>query len=396
MPARRTVLGCIASAALAGRASAQVRTIRIGVLGVTSGGQAWSGPGAVLAARIAATDFSQQLDGQPVDLRSADFHERPDEAVSIAGGWYDDGVDAIVDLPIAAAAVAVQDLARRRERTVMVTSSVSSGLTAEACSRTATHWAEDSPALANATVRGLTAAGVKRWYLVTPDYAFGAELERDAIAAIARAGSQLIGIGRHPPEAPEFESPLRQAIASGADGVLLGAAGANLIRQMRAARRLGLFDAARRVGALRIYLPEVHAAGAGAMAGLYFVSGFYWNQNVRTRAFAQRFFDQIGFMPSRAHAETYWAVTHYLRAVAATRTTDALTVNEAMRRTPAFLFGPSGTVRADGRVLFGLTLYRVRSGAEVSAPWDELAPVGSIAAEDAFRPFNRTTCTRLN
>ena len=53
----------------------------------------------------------------------------------------------------------------------------------------------------------------------------------------------------------------------------------------------------------------------------------------------------------------------------------------------------SGTIRADGRVLYDRYLMRVKTPAESKYPWDYLAVVAKIPAADAFRPPGAGGCT---
>jgi branched-chain amino acid transport system substrate-binding protein len=59
-----------------------------------------------------------------------------------------------------------------------------------------------------------------------------------------------------------------------------------------------------------------------------------------------------------------------------------------MRQLPVDYFGRPATVRADGRVLYDLTLYRVKTPAESSYPWDYFEPLRTVARQDAFLPMN--------
>ena len=93
-------------------------------------------------------------------------------------------------------------------------------------------------------------------------------------------------------------------------------------------------------------------------------------------------------MPSKNHAEIYTAVLHYLRAVDKAGTDEAVAVNKAMRAAPVDYFGKPATVRADGRVLYDLELYRVKKPEESKAPWDYYAPVRPIKAAEAFLPMS--------
>jgi len=51
--------------------------------------------------------------------------------------------------------------------------------------------------------------------------------------------------------------------------------------------------------------------------GIYLTEAFYWDMNDETRAFAKRFFDKNGRMPTMVQAGVYSSVIHYLKAVEA-------------------------------------------------------------------------------
>src|SRR5215467_6720316 len=107
---RRTLL---ASAAAAGsapiiRARAQSKpVIRLGVLTDLSGTyRDNTGPTSVAAAQLAIEEMKPHL-GFDVELVSADHQNKPDVAASIARQWYDEGIDATVDVPTSSVALAV-------------------------------------------------------------------------------------------------------------------------------------------------------------------------------------------------------------------------------------------------------------------------------------------------
>lgn len=120
---RRALVGAgLLTAGLPLRTRAQqADTVRIGVLNDQGGPYSDSGgPGSVLAARMAVKDFGGTVLGKKVEVLSADTHNKPDVAGSAARQWYDDGVDAVVDLPVTPIAAAVQQVARERNRSVMI------------------------------------------------------------------------------------------------------------------------------------------------------------------------------------------------------------------------------------------------------------------------------------
>ena len=80
------------------QALAGEKAIRIGVSAIKAGCTVSGGPGAVLAAQMAADDYGGKALGKPIELISADLLNKPDVAAAIAGRWYDvEGVDVITE-----------------------------------------------------------------------------------------------------------------------------------------------------------------------------------------------------------------------------------------------------------------------------------------------------------
>ena len=75
------------------------------------------------------------------------------------GGWYDGGVDAITDLPVTPVAAAVQQVAKDKQRTVMITAAAVTEFTSKLCAPVSSHWADDTHAMAEGAGRVLTGGG---------------------------------------------------------------------------------------------------------------------------------------------------------------------------------------------------------------------------------------------
>jgi branched-chain amino acid transport system substrate-binding protein len=205
----------------------------IGVLTDQSGiGASVSGPPLVQAVRMAVEDTGLLPDRRPLSVVTDAFLLKPDDAVAIARRWFDQGVSAIVDVPSASAATAVQALAWSRGRTTLITGSLSAELTGRDCSPFGSHWSIDSALMATALTRTLARGGRKSWLLVVPDTVPGLAVQADAIRAIEDAGGQVLARSRHPAETTDFASIVAGAKASGAQAVGLcdisGALGAQL------------------------------------------------------------------------------------------------------------------------------------------------------------------------
>src|SRR3954451_21125337 len=134
---------CLVSLLLLWTASAHAgqadQGVGIGVLTDASGIYAdYSGEGARVAAEMAIADFGGSVLGKPVRLFFADHRNLPGHARDIARAWFDgERVDMILDLTNSAVALVVQDLARTKNRIVMVTGAGSPDLTGSRCSPTA-------------------------------------------------------------------------------------------------------------------------------------------------------------------------------------------------------------------------------------------------------------------
>jgi branched-chain amino acid transport system substrate-binding protein len=387
-------LATLAAPSLITRVRAQnMPTVRIGVLWDRSGaGAETSGLDQIVAARMAIDDFGQFSRGYSIDLVDAEFARRPDEAGDIARQWFEkNNVAAIVDIPGTAAPVRVQGLARTHNRTVMNTSSFNSALTGASCTPTATHWMEDTRALAMTMTLGMAAEGVKSWFLIAPDDVTGLAFQNDATAAIEGSGGRVAGFVRYPSDGTSYTEALASALNAGADAVGLCATGAPLMEQIRRARPLGLFEKSK-VCAYAVSIKDVHALGPLEAQGLYLVSGFYWNQNERTKSFAHRFNDLTQRMPDKSYAATYAAVSDFLHIVEAVDTIDGGVINVSLRRDPVYFFGATGTIRPDGQLLLDVGLYRVKPPNEVNETWDYYKTVRAIRAADVYRTALRGAC----
>jgi branched-chain amino acid transport system substrate-binding protein len=390
---RRGLIAGAATAPLLGhRARAKdVDTIRVGVLTDAAGPYADSGgPGSMVAARMAAADFGGTVLGRKIEIVLGDTQNKPDVASSIARQWYDTGhVDAITDLPVTPVAAAVLQVAREKQRTVLITASAVSEFTTKLCAPISTHWADDTNALTTTTAKEVVAQGGKSWFFLTVDFTFGKALETAATAVIERNGGKVLGSAYFPIGNSDFSSQLVQAQASGAQVIGLAAVGNDQVNAIKQTAEFGLTkDLRQRLASFLVYITDIHSLGLQATQGLLLTSSFYWDQNEKARVFSRHFYAARNAMPTRNQASIYTATLHFLKSMAQAGTRDALAVNKAMRALPVDYHGHPGTVRADGRVMYYLTLYRVKSPAQSKAAWDYYMPVSNIAAVEAFLPMN--------
>ena len=368
---------------------------RIGVLNDQSGPYAdLSGPGSAESARMAVEDFGGSVLGKPIELLVADHQNKVDVGLAVARQWYDArGVRAIFDITNSGVGLAVQDLAKARDRIVIFDSASSSDFTGKACSPNGIQWNADNWSNGVALMRLLIKQKLDSFFFITADYAFGASLEADARDAIAKAGGNVVGSVRSPLNTADFSSFLIAAQASKAKVIVFAITGADLSNALKQASEFNLAEG-QYLATPITYLSDVHAAGLDVAHGLTFMQSWYWDLDDKTREFAKRFYAQRGRMPNDNQVAVYSSVRHYLEAVAKAGTDDTAAVMKAMRETPIHdVFTADGTIRADGRVLYDRYLMRVKTPAESKYPWDYLTVVAKIPAADAFRPPGAGGCT---
>jgi branched-chain amino acid transport system substrate-binding protein len=377
------------------RAQLSGDAVKIGVLNDQSGLYAdFGGRGSVIAAQMAAEDFGGKVLGKPIQILSADHQNKPDVGSNIARQWFDlEGVDAIADLTTSSVALAVQEIGKQSGRITLTSGAATSRLTGDACSPTGFHWAYDTVALANGTGKAVVEEGLKKWFFVTADYAFGHALEKDVSEVVKASGGQVLGAVRHPLNTSDFSSFLLQAQSSGAEVIGLANAGTDTTTAIKQAAEFGIVAGGQHLAGLLLVLSDIHALGLETVQGLVLTTGFYWDLDDESRAWSQRYFERMQRMPNMIQAGVYSSVMHYLKAVQAAGSDEGKVVAAKMKELPLKdMFARNGKVREDGRVVHDMYLARVKTPAQSKKPWDYYEIVRTIPGDQAYLPLDRSPC----
>ena len=369
--------------------------VKLGVLTDETGVfSSLSGAGSVEAARMAAEDFNSKAAGKPIEIVHADHQNKADIGAAIARRWFDsEGVDAIVDVPNSAIALAVQEIAKERNRVLLVSTAAIADLTGKACSPVGVHWPGDTYAVAASAAKSIVAQGGDSWFFLTADFAFGHAMQRDASRFVEAAGGKVVGSVRHPLGTADFASLLLQAQSSRAKIVGLANGGADMTNSLKQAAEFGMARGGQRLAALGAFITDVHAVGLASAQGLLLTTSFYWDRTAESRQWSKRFFARRGVMPTQAQAGVYSAVAHYLKAVDALGSDEANAVAAKMRDMPVHdFFADRGFVRADGRMVHDMYLVEVKKPGESQYDWDYYKILKGIPGEEAFRPMSEGGC----
>ena len=253
-----------------------------------------------------------------------------------------EGVDAIVDVPNSAIALAVQEIAKEKNRVLLVSTAATADLTGKACSPVGVHWTWDTYAVAASAAKAIVSQGGDSWFFLTADFAFGHAMQRDTTRFVESSGGKVIGSVRHPLGTTDFASFLLQAQSSRAKIVGLANAGSDTTNSIKQAVEFGVARGGQRLAAIAAVITDVHAAGLADAQGLLLTTSFYWDRSEESQQWSKRFFARRGVMPTQMQAGVYSAVTHYLKAVNALGSDEAKAVVAKMRDMPIhdFFRGP--------------------------------------------------------
>jgi branched-chain amino acid transport system substrate-binding protein len=388
------------TALIATAAQAQTVNVKIGVMSDMSGLYAdLGGPGSVAAAKLAIQDFNPAAHGMNVEMVTGDMLNKPDVGANLARQWYDSGVDMIVDVPNSGVALAVNEVAREKNKALLLSGPASSDLTGAKCSPDTIHWTYDTWMLANGTGKALVKTGGDTWFFITADYAFGHALERDTTAVVQANGGKVLGSVNVPLNTSDFSSYLLQAQTSKAKIIGLANAGGDTINSIKQGSEFGITAGGQHFAGLLVFISDVNSLGLKTAQGLVLTATWYWDMNDANRAWTKRWQAELpGKFPTMVQAGVYSATLHYLKAVAALKSSsDGKAVIAKMKEMPTDdpLFG-KGSIRADGRKIHPAYLFEVKKPEESKYPGDYYTLRATIPAEEAFRPIKDDNCPMIS
>jgi branched-chain amino acid transport system substrate-binding protein len=393
-------IGMVAAAVLlSGAAHAQIAgdKVKIGVLTDMSGiFSVGLGTGMVTTTKMAVEDFGGKINGVPIEFVSADHQNKPDVATSIASRWYDaDGVNVITDVGITSVAFAVLDLAKVRNKTVLLVSTGSDDFTGKACApNNSVHWLYDSYSSGNSVGAAVPLLG-KKWFMLNADYAFGRAMEAGVTAALKKNGAEVVGSLKHPLAANDFSSYMLQIKSANPDVVALNSGGDDTANAVKSAREFGVKS---KLVGFGLDTPAlIKAMSLQTAQGVYFVTSWLRRDDPETEQFVKRFMDVERKVPSAFQVGNYSAVRNYLKAVQAVNSTDSKTVIEQMRKTPVRdVLTMDGYLRPDGRMVHSVALMQIKTPTESKNEWDLSRVVTPLKGEDVFRPLGEGGCALSN
>ena len=337
---------------------------------------------------MAVADFGGTVLGRKITVLTADHQNKPDIGASKFREWADQqGLNLLLGGSNTGVNIAMAKVAAAKKVPFIVIGAGGASLTNEDCTAYSVHYVYDTTALANGTATAMVNAGNKTWFYLTADYAFGTQLQNAASKVVETRGGKNLGAVRVPLGAADFSSFLLQAQASGAQVLGLANAGTDFSNSLKAANEFGI-TRTMKPAALLAFITDIHSLGLKTAQGLYLTTGWYWDLNDETRAFAKRFFAKVNRQPTMDQAGVYSAVLTYLKAVKAAGTTDADKVMAQLKKDKINdMFTRGGYIRADGAMIHDMYVMQVKTPQESKYSWDYYKLVRKMGGEEAFGPI---------
>ncbi|MBE7941836.1 MULTISPECIES: ABC transporter substrate-binding protein [Ramlibacter] len=392
----KTALVCALAAAFAAPMSAMAAAneVVIGDIDDMSGVYAdVIGQGGIEAAKMAIADFGGTVLGKKIVLLTADHQNKPDIGASKYREWADlNGLNMLLGGSNTGVSIAMSKVANEKKVPFIAIGAAGASLTNQDCTPYTVHYAYDTTSLANGTASAITKAGGKTWYFLTADYAFGTQLQEAATKVVTANGGKSIGAVRVPLGASDFSSFLLQAQSSKAQVLGLSNAGTDFTNSLKAAMEFGIAKSMK-PAALLAFISDIHSLGLQTAQGLYLTTGWYWDNNDKTRAWSKRYFEKMKKEPTMNQAAYYSATLAYLNAVKAAGTTDSDKVMAQLKKAKINdMFTDNGYVREDGVMIHDMYVMQVKTPAESKYPWDYYKIVKKMPGEEAFGPLSASTC----
>jgi branched-chain amino acid transport system substrate-binding protein len=247
---RRTVLKAGTALAVSALAAPPILTfgrgetpVKVGMIDPVTGTYAAEGDGEISGAKMALDEINKAggMIGRPVDLIIEDSAANAGLAQQKADKLIDkDQVDMLMGAVSSAVALSINQAAHSRGKLYMATGGHTDPVTGSEC-----HWCTfrictTTWMLADALAQTLLKKFGKRWYFITPDYAYGHSIQENFTKILAKAGGTVLGNSLSPLGATDYSSYLIAAQAAKPDVLMVLVGGGDQLTLMKQAAQFGL------------------------------------------------------------------------------------------------------------------------------------------------------------
>jgi branched-chain amino acid transport system substrate-binding protein len=270
----------------------------------------------------------------------------------------------------------------------------------DAVTGTACHWnvfrvCNTTQMEANAVASTLMKDAGKKWYYITPDYAFGHTLQAGLEKAAKKLGGTMAGADLTPLGTTDFSSFLIKAQAAKPDVIVFLVQGADMINALKQAVQFGLDKRFHLAGAQQ-ELEALEGLPPEARVGTW-VFEWYWKQpNVpHVDEFVAAIRKKTGKVPTARTYQGFVSLWSCALAANKAKSLDAVKMAKAledMRLPPEVGLMPEAPYYRAGDHELMPTLYVGKAQAKGSDPEDLFQVTQLVKGPDAAGPVEETGC----
>jgi len=373
---------------LVARANIPDDKIKIGVLqDLLAADAADAGNGGIVAAQLAAGDFEVHAFRDDAEVIPGTVNGATDRVLGQVRDWLDkEHVAAALSSAGSLVDAEIAKMVARRHRILLVAAN-DEGDSGTLCSPNVVVWGAGAAPRTRAIGRALSPHGGSQWFLLGDQSPAGLAGQTALRAVVQAGGGKIVGQADNVVGGADLGQVMPQIAAANPQAVVLAETDGDLVEILRSALLAGLPHATTLV-APYARIADIDDAGPAAANGLIVVAPYYWDTDVRTRDFAHRWSDRMaGRHVTENAAEVYAATLSFLNAAKAADDVDAGKVMAMLRRAPISdsLFG-TASIRSDGRVVYDLNVYRVKTPDAIQRRWAYYSKIATVPAAQAFPP----------
>jgi len=281
--------------------------VKIGLDNPLTGTYAAVGKNEEIGATLAVEQMNAKggILGRPVQLLSEDSTSGDaGTAVQKARKLIDrDGCEFLLGNVNSALTLAMADVAYEKKKIMVATGGHTDAVTGAKCHYNVFRICNTTQMEANAVAPALIKNAGKKWYFITPDYAFGHTLQSGLEKAGGKLGMQKVGGDLTPLGTTDFSSYLIKAQAAGPDVIVILVQGDDMINCLKQAVQFGLDKRFHLAGAQQ-ELEPLEGLPPDARIGTW-VMEWYWNQPSNVKG-VKEFVDAIKKKTGRVPTARTW------------------------------------------------------------------------------------------
>jgi branched-chain amino acid transport system substrate-binding protein len=333
--AAATASACAALLATAGPVQAQgagTDPIKIGLIYAKQGPAAELGQFFDEGTEIAVQQAGSKVLGRPVQLI---WRDEPNPQVGQQNMLKlidEDHVVAVMGGTISSTALAMASVADRRHMPFIATNAAAAELTGTACNRYTFRTQPTALVHVRALLPYVTKVG-KRWYTITPSYAFGQDTLKETRLLAPRFGATLVGSDEVAVNTADYSAYLLKIHQAKPDAVITSLVGGDLSNFLKQWNELGLKNQIP-VAGIAVSDSDFWDIGPAATAGIYAKPWYYSDPHntAEDKAFTAAFESRYHHPPSEKAWLGWFSTRALLAAIDAAKSTDPKAIVTALEQ----------------------------------------------------------------